>query len=350
MSQPRIYLDHAATTPVWPEARAAMAAALEGWYNPSSPHAEGRKARAALEQARAQIAEALDWDGAIIFTSGASEALAIALQRAHAGPRFVSAVEHDAVFRGAPDAPRLPVDSGGLVMLDGLDAVRPLVAVQQANNETGILQPLESIAEQVRALGGLLLADCAQSTGKLALPAADFIAFSAHKFGGSPGVGALLVRDLALLEPIGGQEQGYRQGTENVPAIIGMAAALAADRGWVEHAVVLRARLEQALSAAGAEIVGEGSPRIPTIGSYRMPGVPSNVQLVQFDMAGIAVSAGSACSSGTLKRGHVLAAMGWGEGRASEVVRVSFGRDTTEAEVDRFAAQWAQLAAKQRAA
>jgi cysteine desulfurase len=327
-----------------------MAAALEGWHNPSSPHAEGRAVRAALEQAREQIAEALAWDGAIIFTAGASEALAIALQRAHAGLRFVSAVEHDAVFRSAPDAAKLPVDSGGAVILDELDAVRPLVAVQHANNETGILQPLETIAEKVRALGGVLLADCAQSTGKLPLPPADLIAFSAHKFGGSPGVGALLVRDLALLQPTGGQEQGYRQGTENVPAILGMAAALVADRGWIDRAASLRVRLETALAQAGAEIVGEGSPRISTIGSYRMPGVPATLQLVQFDLAGIAVSAGSACSSGSLKAGHVLAAMGWGQARASEVIRVSFGRDTTEQEVDRFAAQWAQLAARQRAA
>lgn len=327
-----------------------MATALEEWHNPSSPHAEGRKARAALEQAREQIAEALDWGGAIIFTSGASEALAIALQRAHVGAHYVSAVEHDAVFRSAPEAARLPVDSGGLAILDGLDAVRPLVAVQHANNETGILQPLEGIAEQVRTLGGVLLADCAQTVGKLPLPPADLIAFSAHKFGGPPGIGALLVRDLALLQPTGGQEQGYRQGTENVPAILGMAAALRADHDWIDRAAGLRVRLETALGQAGVEVVGEGSPRIPTIGSYRMPGVPANLQLVQFDLAGIAVSAGSACSSGSLKRGHVLAAMGWGEARASEVIRVSFGRDTSEAEIDRFAAQWAQLAARQRAA
>jgi cysteine desulfurase len=350
MTQPRIYLDHAATTPLWPEAKAAMAAALDRWHNPSSPHAEGRAARAELEQARAQIAEALHWDGAIIFTSGASEALAIALQRAHAGARFVSAVEHDAVFRAVPDAHRLPVDSGGMVMLNELDDIRSLVAVQHVNNETGIIQPLEQIAERVRAIGGLLLADCAQSAGKLPLPSADFITLAAHKFGASPGIGALLVRDLALLEPTGGQEQGYRQGTENLPAVLGMAAALSADHSWFDRAAALRTRLESTLVEAGAEIVGEGSPRIPTIGMYRMPGVPANLQLVQFDLAGIAVSAGSACSSGSLKRGHVLEAMGWGEARAAEVIRVSFGRDTTEQEVDRFTAHWVQLAARQRAA
>jgi len=350
MTQPRIYLDHAATTPVWPEATAAITAELGRWHNPSSPHAEGRAARAALEQARARVGEALGWDGEIIFTAGASEALGIALRRAHAGPRFVSAVEHDAVFRCAPGAERLPVDSGGIVSLDSVGVERPLIAVQHANNETGILQPLEAIFDRVRALGGMLLADCAQSAGKLPLPPADFITLSAHKFGGPPGVGALLVRDLALLEPTGGQEQGYRQGTENLPGIVGMAAALSAGHEWMECAVALRARLETALVEAGAEIVGEGSQRIATIGMYRMPGVAANIQLVQFDLAGIAVSSGSACSSGSLKQGHVLAAMGWGQARASEVVRVSFSRSTTEAEVDRFAALWAQLAARQRAA
>src|SRR5688572_6100117 len=148
MPQERIYLDHAATTPLWPEATAAMAEALERWHNPSSPHAEGRAARAELEQARAQVAEALGWEGEVIFTSGASEALGVGLQGALAGPRFVSAVEHDAVFRGAPDALRLPVDSGGIVSLDGIAAERPLVAVQHVNNETGMIQPLEEIAER----------------------------------------------------------------------------------------------------------------------------------------------------------------------------------------------------------
>lgn len=350
MTKPRLYLDHAATTPLLPEARAAMAAALEGWHNPSSPHAEGRAARAALEQARRRIAETLEWPGAIIFTSGASEALAIALQRAHAGSRFASAVEHDAVFRAAPDAVRLPVDAGGMVSLAGVSGACPLVAVQHANSETGVLQPLDGIASEMGALGGLLLSDCAQTAGKLPLPPADFIAFSAHKFGGPPGIGALLVRDLATLEPVGGQEQGYRQGTENLPAILGMTAALATGKGWLERAVALRARLEDALVAVGAEVVARESSRIPTIGSYRMPGVASTVQLVQFDLAGIAISAGSACSSGSLKPGHVLAAMGWDETRAGEAVRVSFGRGTTEADVDRFAAFWTQLATRQRAA
>ncbi|WP_324750114.1 aminotransferase class V-fold PLP-dependent enzyme [Sphingomonas sp. LY54] len=350
MPQGRIYLDHAATTRVLPVAQAAMADALAAWANPSSPHADGRAAKAKLEEARTRIARALGWTGKILFTSGASEALAIVLHRAMAGTRYVSAVEHDAVARAAPNAVTLPVGSDGIVDLTLLKGERPLVAVQHANNETGVLQPLGSIADEVHARAGLLLADCAQTAGKLPLPDADFIALSAHKFGGPPGVGALLVRDFAELEAVGGQEQGYRPGTENLPAILAMAAALEAGHDWLDEAAVLRERLETALAAAGAEIVGGEGERIATIGAYRMAGVPANAQLIQFDMAGIAVSAGSACSSGSLKASHVLAAMGWDEGPAREVVRVSFGPSTTAAEIDRFAALWTEMKAKRRAA
>ncbi len=350
MPEPRIYLDHAATTPVVPEARAAMLAALDGWHNPSSPHAEGRAAKAALERARARVVAALGWAGEVIFTSGASEALAIALGRAKGGRRFVSGVEHDAVFRAAPEALRLPVDAQGRVLLDEVEGERPIVAVQHANNETGIIQPLEQIAGEVRGRGGVLVADCAQSAGKLPLPDADMIAISAHKFGGPPGVGALLVRDFGLIEAIGGQEQGYRPGTQNLPGISAMAAALGAGSEWLEVAASLRARLEAALLAGGAEVVGAEGPRISTIGAYRMPGVAAAAQLIQFDLAGVAVSAGSACSSGSLKAGHVLAALGMESVAAGEVIRVSFGRGTTVEEVDRFIAHWTEMAARRRAA
>lgn len=350
MAQARIYLDHAATTPLLPEAREAMSEALSRWYNPSSPHAEGRAAKAALESARERVAKALGWTGKVIFTSGASESLTIALQRAKTGPRYVSSVEHDAVFRALPEALRLAVGADGLADISAVAGERPLVAIQHANNETGILQPLSVILEAVRAHGGVLLADCAQSAGKIELPDADMIAISAHKFGGPPGIGALLLKDYALLEAVGGQEQGYRSGTQNLPGIEAMAAALEAGNGWMNRAVTLRARLEVRLARAGAEIVGAGAPRIATIGAYRMPGVPSNAQLIQFDLAGVAVSAGSACSSGSLKTSHVLAAMGWSDLAASEVVRVSFGWSTTEEDVDRFAHLWIEMAERRRAA
>ena len=350
MSQSRIYLDHAATTPVHSEAREAMADALACWHNPSSPHAEGRAAKAALEDARGRIAAALGWPGEVIFTSGASEALAIALGRGRSGRRFVSAVEHDAVFRAAPDGERLPVGRDGIVDVSAVSGERPMVAIQHANNETGILQPLDRLGQEVRGRGGFLVADCAQTAGKLPLPDSDMIALSAHKFGGPLGVGALLIKNLGLIEAVGGQEQGYRPGTQNLPGIIGMAAALEAGSQWMRRAEALRERLEHAILETGGEVVGAASPRIATIGAYRMPGVPSNAQLIQFDMAGIAVSAGSACSSGSLKTSHVLAAMSWDEGPAGEVVRISFGRSTTEADVDRFAELWAGMAAKRRAA
>jgi cysteine desulfurase len=242
------------------------------------------------------------------------------------------------------------VDTDGIAALDRVAGETPLVAIQHANNETGVIQPLDRIGAEVRALGGLLLADCAQTAGKLALPDADFIALSAHKFGGPPGVGALLVRDLATLRAVGGQEQGYRFGTQNLPGIIGMAAALEAGHEWMDRAASIRRRLEDCLIAAGGEVAGHRVQRIATIGLYRMPGVPSEAQLIHFDMAGVAVSAGSACSSGSVKRGHALAAMGWDAGAAGEVIRASFGRDTNEADVDRFVELWIALADRRRAA
>ncbi|MFN3944000.1 MAG: cysteine desulfurase family protein [Allosphingosinicella sp.] len=351
----RIYLDHASTTPILPRAAAAIAEACAQWANPSSPHAEGRAARAAMEDARRRIGAALGFQGTILFTSGATEALSLALERARAGPRLVSAMEHPAVLRGAPGARRIAAAPDGTVDLADLDAAlqgaeRPLVAVQSVNNETGILQPLESVAARVRAAGGLLLADCAQSAGKLPLPDADFLVVAAHKLGGPPGIGALLVKDPAALDAIGGQEGGYRPGTPAVPMIMGFAAALEADHGWYAGAEGLRARLDAGIRAAGGEIVGGESPRIATISAYRMPGVPGAAQMMQFDLAGIAVSAGSACSSGSLKTSHVLMEMGWPEEAAREVIRVSFGPDTRESDIDALLAQWRTLFDRRRAA
>jgi cysteine desulfurase len=346
--RPRIYLDHAATTPVLPAARAAMADALERWANPSSPHAEGRAARAALEGARERIKRALEWDGELIFTSGATESVDIAFAAFAPEAIAISAVEHDALPRASPAARLLPAPRG-LVDPAALPPAA-LIAVQHANNETGVLQPVDRIAAGARASGAAFFSDCAQTAGKLPLPDADLICIASHKLGGPPGVGALLVRDLSLLKPRGGQERGYRGGTQNLPAILGLAAALDAREPWLARAASLRASLEQRLTAAGAEIAGRDAPRIPTIGAYRMPGVASEAQLIHFDLAGIAVSAGSACSSGTMKASHVLTAMGWDERAAREVVRISFGPQTTAAEVDAVCAAWEQLAERKRAA
>jgi cysteine desulfurase len=345
----RLYLDHAATTPMLPAAIEAMRAGFAMWANPSSPHQQGRAARAALEQARLRIAAALGWEGPVIFTSGASEALALAISCSVKPLIALSSVEHEAVLRHAEGSDRIAVSPQGRVDVDTV-ARMGLVAVQQVNSETGVIQPLRRIGMAVREAGGTLLADCAQGAGKLGLPDADMVAIAAHKFGGPVGVGALLVRDYALLKPGGGQERGYRGGTENLPGVLGMAAALEAGNAWLENAARLRLLLEQGIVEAGGEVVAAGAERIPTIGSYRMPGLASAVQLIRFDSEGISVSAGSACSSGSLKPSHVLRAMGMDDKAASEVIRVSIGRETSEADILRFLEIWRAIAESRKAA
>ncbi|MDQ3075024.1 MAG: aminotransferase class V-fold PLP-dependent enzyme [Pseudomonadota bacterium] len=345
----RIFLDHAATTPVLDEARAAMLRGFDGWANPSSPHAEGRAARALLEDARATLAAELDWRHDVIFTSGASEAVEMVAARARVAGRALGATEHAIVPHAMGAASTvIPVGHDGLIDEAALDAVLArgpaLIAIQQVNNETGIVQPLDRIAATIRAAGSLLLADCAQSAGKAPLPDADFIALSAHKLGGPPGVGALLVRDLGTLDPVGGQEKGYRRGTQDAPGALAFAAALAARPYDMEHLAALRSRLDHGVRAAGGVVIGEGAPQLATIGAVALPGASSASLLVQYDLAGIAVSAGSACSSGKMKDSAVLAAMHVAPEVARGFLRVSFGPATSEAEVDAFLDQWRQIA------
>jgi cysteine desulfurase len=351
LSRPdRLYLDHAATTPVLPEARAAMTHALDAWANPSSPHGDGRRARAALEKAREAIAEALGWRHDVVLTSGASEAIQIVAARARVARLILGATEHDAVVAAMrPETELLAVDANGLIDLAALEqtlAAGPaLVAIQLVNNETGVIQPLDRISEMVRGAGSLLLADGAQGAGKMTLPDADFIAISGHKFGAPPGAGALLVRDFATLEASGGQERGYRRGTENLPAAAGMAAALAsrALADAMPRLVSLRQRLEQVIVAASGVVIAADAPRIATIGAYAMPGIASASQLVQLDLVGISISAGSACSSGSMKPSRVLAAMGVAPEIAASAIRVSFGPSTDESDVEQFTAEWRRI-------
>ena len=354
-SRPRIFLDHAATTRLLPQARAALDRGYDSWANPSSPHAEGRKARALLEEARTALAGELGWRHDVIFTSGASEAIEIAASRARIAGRARGATEHAIVSHAfGPGAKIIPVGRHGLIDEAALDAVLgegpALIAIQLVNNETGILQPLDRLAPRIRAAGSLLLADCAQSASKAPLPDADFIALSAHKLGGPPGVGALLVKDLATLEPVGGQEKGYRRGTQDMPNALAFAAAVAARPYDMDRLAALRARLDEGVKAAGGVVIGEDSPRLPTIGAIALPGGSSASLLVQFDLAGIAVSAGSACSSGKMKDSAVLAAMGVAPEIAGGFLRISFGPRTSEAEIDAFLAEWARIASRARAA
>ena len=345
----RIYLDYAATAPMLDEAKRACVEGFENWANPSSPHGDGRAAQAMLENARRRFKAALDWDGDVIFTSGASEAVQIALTKSKAALQYVSPVEHDVVLRFAPNARTIPVDMGGAVVPMNLNhllkgAEEPaLVAIQSVNNETGVIQDLGALSKVVRDRGCYLLADCSQSVGKMPLPDADLIIVAGHKFGGPPGVGALLVKDLRLLEADGGQEQGYRSGTQNLPYIMGMTAALEAPANWAGRAMELRQHLDDAIKKAGGAVIAEYSPRIATIANYHMPGVAANTQLIKFDMAGFSVSAGSACSSGTLKTSHVLEAMGTDPQVAREVIRVSIGRGTSRAHIYAFIEQWQSI-------
>jgi cysteine desulfurase len=351
----RIFLDHAATTSVLPQARAAMERGFDAWANPSSPHAEGRKARALLEEARSTLAEALDWRHDVIFTSGASEAVEMVASRARIAGRAHGATEHAIVphAMGAGSC-LIAVTGDGLIdeaaLEDALARGPALIAIQAVNNETGILQPLDRFAHRIREAGSLLLADCAQSAGKAPLPDADFIALSAHKLGGPPGVGALLVRDLATLDPVGGQEKGYRRGTQDAPGALAFAAAVAAMPYDMARLSSLRTRLDEGVRSAGGVVIGEDVPRLATIGAVALPGASSASLLVQFDLAGIAVSAGSACSSGKMKGSAVLAAMKVAPDIASSFLRISFGPATNEAEIDAFLNQWRRIADRMRAA
>jgi len=359
VNQPATYLDWNATAPALPEAITAMEQAMQGWANPSSVHAAGRRAKAALEGHRRSISAALGvMPDALIFTSGGSEAVGLALGQARTQSSIISAVEHDAVRAQAVGAHIVPVDAQGLVDMEALDALLidvdgpPLVAVMHANNETGVIQPIAAIAEKVWAAEGLLLVDCVQTAGKLPLPSCDFAAVSAHKLGGAPGVGALIVRCLDNLHAVsrgGGQERGYRAGTENLPGIAAFAAALAvrhADKSWLVRVEKLRDAMEARMReiAPDVEIAGTGAPRLPTTSAVRLPGLVASTQLIAMDMAGVQVSSGAACSSGKVRASHVLQAMGWDAQAAQETIRISLGPTTSEDDIARALAVWEKLA------
>jgi cysteine desulfurase len=351
----RIYLDHAATTPAWPPAIAAMADAAALIGNPASVHGDGRHANAMVEQARDAVAA---WAGAapgsVVFTSGGTESIALAMNGCGQARALAMATEHSAVLQARPEVAIIPVDGSGLIDLGALEhmlaGVPAIVAVQAGNNETGVIQPLAEVAALVAAAGGKLLADCVQSAGKLALPAADFIALSGHKLGAPPGIGVLIVADpgqLAAIQRGGGQERGLRGGTPNLPGIAAFAAALARPADWATVAA-RRATLEAALQAEGAIIHGAAAPRLPHISNVGLPGVKAGTQVMALDLAGFSVSAGAACSSGKVATSHVLAAMGLGPA-AGEAIRISLGPDTSDADVDAFIAAWRAMAARLRA-
>lgn len=346
----RIYLDHASTTPVISAALVALARGFDGWGNPNSPHAEGRGSRSLLEEARETIREALGWRHDVIFTSGASESVEIAGRCATPAGRIHGSTEHAIVPHAmGPRSIVLPVDTNGLIdetaLAEALAKGSALVAIQQVNNETGVIQPLDRLYPMIRDAGSLLLADCAQGASKIPLPDADFIAICGHKLGGPPGIGALLVKDLATLNACGGgQEKGYRRGTQDMPSALSFGAALAAKPYDMSRMKVLRERVEKGVKAVGGFIIAEDAPRVPTIGAIALPGGTSASMLVQLDLAGIAVSAGSACSSGKAKASHVLAAMNLPDEVSAGFLRLSFGPDTSDADIDAFLAEFGNIA------
>jgi cysteine desulfurase len=370
----RIYLDWNATTPLRPEARQAMAAAWDLPGNPSSVHAEGRQARRMIEDARSAIAEAVGAQARnVIFTSSGTEANALALTpglRKGVGVPMqrlaVSAIEHASVLAGGrfpSDAiDRIPATPSGVVDLkrlaDRLASGGPaLVSIMAANNETGALQPVREAAELVHRAGGLLHVDAIQALGKIPLDineiGADLVTLSAHKIGGPKGVGALVLADgIEGVDPLlrgGGQEMGRRAGTENVAGIAGFGAAagaaMSAREAYTNRIEGLRKRLEAGLSETPGMIVFSDSvPRLPNTTLFTIPGLRAETAVIGFDLAGIAVSSGSACSSGKVQPSHVLEAMGFGAKLAQGAVRLSLGWSTTDTETDCCLEAWRKLA------
>lgn len=377
MGEP-VYLDWNATAPLRPEARAAMLAACDVIGNPSSVHAQGRAARRLLEQARAQVAVLVGvGPSQVVFTSGGTEANVLALTpqiqlgngHAPCDRLLISAIEHPSVRAGGRFAPHameeIPVDGQGLLDMAQLErrlselaaaGGRPLVSIMLANNETGVIQPVAAAATRVHAAGGLLHVDTVQGPGRIScdfkMLGADLLTISAHKLGGPKGVGALIMRANLQIEPLvkgGGQEHGLRAGTENVAGIAGFGAAAEAVRlGFPAESnrmLALRGLLDAGIRQACAEamIFGGEAARLPNTTLFTAPGMKAETAVIAFDLEGVAVSSGAACSSGKVAPSHVLAAMGVAPELARGAIRVSLGYVTTELEIETFLGAWTKL-------
>lgn len=376
------YLDHNATSPLRDEARIAMEHALAIGGNPSSVHTFGRNARALIEDARKAIAALIGAQSKdLVFTSGGTEANATALHgavhgAAESGARitrlFVSAIEHDSVLANAARLGEwtaglrvevVPVTADGLIEIEGLAMSlregkgRALVVVMAANNETGVVQPLDRILPLVKECAALLMVDAIQAAGKVDLDfdalGADYMTLSAHKLGGPQGVGALAVKENAPFTALlagGGQERGLRAGTENVAGIAGFGAAAKAARTEDIGARLkaLRDRFERELLrlAPDAVVFGTESPRLPNTSNFAVPGVPAETALMALDLDGVMMSSGSACSSGRVAPSHVLGAMGVAEALARSALRASFGWNSNETDVDQALASLTALRAR----
>jgi len=371
MNRARTYLDWNATAPLRREAQAAMLAALDVVGNPSSPHAEGRRARAIVEDAREQVAALLGARASeVVFTSGGTEGnnavLAAGWEKI-----LLAGIEHDSVLAPARNSRArlvdLPVDHDGVVVREELSRALAsasegpaLLTLQLANNETGVLQPVADVAAEAKQHGLAVHTDAVQAAGRVPIDVAslgvDYLTVSAHKLGGPQGTGALVFRGRRALSPLisgGGQERRRRAGTESVAAIAGFgAAAQAARRELAQMARVgrLQAWLESQVRSITPEaiIIAEGAARLPNTTDLALPGASAETLVIQFDLAGIAISAGAACASGKVGASHVLAAMGLSAELAGAAIRISLGHGSTQADVARFLDAWTHLAAKRR--
>lgn len=351
--------------PLRPQAAHALTRALEQFGNPSSVHAAGRAARRVLEAARRRIAALVSaGPGDVVFTSGGTEANNLALRGCGRPRVLVSAVEHPSVLGAADNVEIVPVDANGIVDLDLLARMletddRPaVVSVMLANNETGVILPVAEAARIAHLHGALVHCDAVQAAGRLDVDmhalGADMLTISAHKLGGPKGVGALIVSDRIHLQPIvrgGGQERGRRSGTENLPGIAGFGAAAelaARDVGSAQTVSGLRDSLEDGIrrQVPTTTIVGDSVERLANTSCIALPGVSAETQVMALDLAGFAVSAGSACSSGKVAASHVLSAMGLGADIAGCAIRVSLGAGNDEAEIDAFVAAYRAFAAR----
>ncbi|MEM7437991.1 MAG: cysteine desulfurase family protein [Pseudomonadota bacterium] len=353
----RTYLDWNATAPLRPEAREAMLEAMDLAGNPSSVHAEGRKAKGMLERARAQVAELAGVEpNEVIFTSGATEAATLAC----AGRKLACAdIEHDAVF--AHQSNSLSTQKNGEVAESLIDG--DMLAIQAANSETGVLQNNFGHAQRAWATGAMVLVDAVQAAAKvrfsLADLGADFLLLSGHKIGGPKGTGALCLKlgvDVTAGIPGGGQEQGRRSGTENLIGAVGFGAAAASalddqEKGVWDDVATLRDAFEERIlnDAPDAIIVGQTAPRLPNTSCIAVPGWKGETQVMQMDLAGFAISAGSACSSGKVKKSRVLSAMGFDDVTAASAIRVSIGPTTHKNDLMRFADTWVSHYIKHKA-
>jgi cysteine desulfurase len=369
MNKSAIYCDYNAGAPVRAEAAVAMARALATGGNPSSVHRFGRRAHALIEDAREQLAAMLDARAEnIVFTSGATEALHLVLSSAGVASLILSAVEHDALFEHATRALGVktiaPVNSDGPLDLAKLaallaDAPRPvLVAVQLANNETGVIQPIMKIAALCREHGALLLVDAAQAFGRVPLSIAEldasYLVVSSHKIGGPSGAGALVLAPGAPFSTSrfgGGQERGRRPGTENMPAIVGFAVAAEwAVRDMpteLRRVAAMRDRFESKLPK-DAVVFGQNAPRLSNTSNFALAGVPAETAVIAMDLEGVAISSGAACSSGKVKSSRVLTAMGVAPALAKCALRVSFGHESKDSDVDAVLAALTKVAARRR--